>query len=463
MPGDCAGPRYNRRMFPASPPPEGHSGASLSAREILAGLAVVVLNHDGLEHLGPCLEALSACEGLAGPECIVVADNASGDESLAWLERSWPRVQRLAFERNFGFAAGNNRAAEAIQAEWLLFLNNDTRPEPGAILRLAEGLAAGADCAGARLLDWEGGRLDFDGGAASFTGHGHALGFGEPLPHARAGTGKSSPRAARRDREAAARPSFFACGAAMMLRRELFLKLGGFAADYFAYYEDLDLGWRMQLAGLKVVHLPAARVRHRHHGSAQRLARGAAARLYERNALATVVRNYDAANLRRALPAALALAACRAQELDIEAGARIIDSAEPAGEGPGGLPLPGSDWSGWPALSDLALDFDALAADRARVQSLRRIPDTEVLPRLGLPFRAHPAEPQAEALLRRAVGRFELEAIFGPLQAETAPAGGPGELLRLGGRAARALVRGGPAWLLEETRRYRAWRRGRRA
>jgi hypothetical protein len=239
------------------------------------------------------------------------------------------------------------------------------------------------------------------------------------------------------------------------------LALGGFAPDYFAYYEDVDLGWRMQLAGMQLVHLPGARVRHRHHGSAGRLKRGFAARLYERNALATVVRNFDEANLRSALPAALALAACRARDLDLGAGAGIIESAEPAGEGPGGLPLPSPDWSGWPALAELELDFEALAAARAQVQALRRLPDALVLPRLGLPYRAHPASPRAETLLRHAVRHFELEAILGPLPAETVPAGGPGEFLRLGGRAARALVRGGPGWLLDEARRYRAWRRER--
>lgn len=152
------------------------------AAALLDQMAVVILNHNGRAHLGPCLEALLAADGLAGPEAIVVADNGSRDGSLDWLADRHPRLRRIAFRSNLGFAAGNNAAAERVDAPWLLFLNNDTRVRPDAPRQLALAAAGGADAVGARLLSWDGSRLDFDGGAASFTGHGHALGYGRPVP-----------------------------------------------------------------------------------------------------------------------------------------------------------------------------------------------------------------------------------------------------------------------------------------
>ena len=416
------------------------------AAALLAQMAVVILNHNGRAHLGACLEALLAADGLAGPEALVVADNGSSDGSLDWLAGRHPGLRRIAFRSNLGFAAGNNAAAERVDAGWLLFLNNDTRVRPDALRQLALAAASGPDAVGARLLSWDGSRLDFDGGAASFTGHGHALGYGAPVPAGPA---------------PAPHPSLFCSGAALLVRRETFLALGGFAPDYFAYYEDLDLGWRMQLAGLTLRQVPAARVEHRHHGSAGQLPRGRAARLYERNALATVVRNYDAPNLARVLPAALALAACRASGCELTAALRLIDEAASGSvSGLGGLPLPRADWRGWPMLSSLELDFPALAREREAVQALRARPDAEVLPLLGRPYAAVPAGRIPEAALRDAVARFELEPIFGSLPAEARPARGPREAGRLARRAAGALRQGGARWLLEEARDYLRWRRG---
>ncbi len=426
--------------------------ASPRARSVLRGLAVVVLNHNGRQHLEPCIQALLDCLGLAGPEQLVVVDNASRDDSVEWLSRAHPRVRRIVFGSNLGFAEGYNRAARRLDDEWLLLLNNDTRVEAGALLTLAEAAAEGWDCLGARLLSWDGSRLDFDGGAASFSGHGHALGFGEPAVGVEDGAG-----------DAGARSTFFASGAAMLLRRRRFLELGGFAGDFFAYYEDVDLGWRMQLAGLSVGLVPAARFHHRHHGSRRSLPGGEAARLYERNALAVVARNYDAENLRRVLPAALALAACRAADCDAHEAARLVAAADPVADaGRGGLPLPRPDWPGWAPLDRLGLDFSALARSRAEVQALRRLPDRQVLPRLLRPYAPVPDSAAARAALHAAVEHFGLEEIFGPMPGDVVPRRGLREMARLGRRAASALRRGGADWLLEETRRYLDWRRASR-
>jgi len=247
----------------------------------------------------------------------------------------------------------------------------------------------GVPCVGARLISWDGRRLDFDGGGAAFTGHGHPLGHGRAVPHH-----VDAPRA-----------SLFASGAAMLVDRSVFLGVGGFDADYFVYYEDVDLGWRLNLTGHAVVHVPAAVVRHRGGGSAALIPGAERGRRHERNAVATVVKNYGDVALARVLPAALALAACRAG-----AAPAVIDAARPA---PGTWPpLPRSDWPGWPYLAPLELDFDALWGARAAVQRLRRQTDGRVLPLLGQPLVPVPPDRPGWVALRRARDRFELDALI---------------------------------------------------
>jgi hypothetical protein len=243
----------------------------------------------------------------------------------------------------------------------------------------------------------------------------------------------------------------FCSGAAMLVHRGTFLDLGGFAEDYFAYYEDVDLGWRLHLAGHDVRHVPAAVVRHRGGGSAHRLPGGERARLLERNALATVARCYGDAVLARVLPAALALAAHRAG-----APIEVIDSADPA---PGArLPVPAGEWPGWPALAPLRLDLAALARQRAAVQATRRRDDADIFPLLVAPIVPVPPSGASRIALERAVARFGLADIFPRASARgRSAAGGSGMRLQ---RALAVLVSGGPRALGEEVRTYRSWRRG---
>ena len=370
---------------------------------------VIILNHNGRAHLEAGLPSVLDLRGLAGPEAVMVADNGSQDGSLEWLAERHPAVRRLALNTNLGFAEGNNRAAAAFaDASWLLFLNNDTRVSPGLLREFCAvaskmaprdtsvAQASAAVCCGARLLDWEGRRLDFDGGAASLTGHGHALGVGR-RPGAAIG---------------ADHPTLFACGAALFLPRALFLELGGFAAGFFAYYEDVDLGWRLWLAGHEVRHVPRATVLHRHHGTAGALSVGRRASLHERNALATLVRNLGDEALQATLPAALALAALRAAPQPGYPALEVIRAAR-AWVPAAGLPLPHPDWPGWAPLAPLGLDWPDLARQREQVQRLRRRPDSEVLPRLGLPYAPVPGTATAEVWLREAVACFGLERFFG--------------------------------------------------
>jgi hypothetical protein len=103
------------------------------------------------------------------------------------------------------------------------------------------------------------------------------------------------------------KPLIFANGGTMLVHRQTFLDLGGFDEDYFAYYEDVDLGWRLWLAGHTITYAPKALVYHRHHGSWDTVSSAKKWLLAERNTLLTLIKNYDDDSLAHILPAALLL------------------------------------------------------------------------------------------------------------------------------------------------------------
>jgi GT2 family glycosyltransferase len=219
---------------------------------------------------------------------VTVVDNGSTDGTREALLRRGPRVRVVGLAENRGFTGGIMAGAEASDAEALVFLNNDAVPEEGWLEALVSGLGEAerdvASVAG-RIVDYEGKLVDFVGGAMTFDGHAFQPGFRRPLGEI-----------AEKD---AGSEMLFACGGNMIVRRDAFLRLGGFDDDYFAYLEDVDFGWRSWIAGMRVVWEPRATVRHRSSATSDRLGNFERGVLFERNALQTAFKNYDDEHLAR--------------------------------------------------------------------------------------------------------------------------------------------------------------------
>lgn len=148
---------------------------------------------------------------------------------------------------NLGFGAGCNLGARRASGDVLVFLNPDAVVMPGALDALARALeepGVGVATARLRLLD-DPARLNSGGNVLHLTGLGWVGGHGEPAESA------SEPRDVA-----------FPSGAAMAVRRDLYQELGGFREELFLYHEDVDLGWRVWLRGLRVVMTPEADVLH---------------------------------------------------------------------------------------------------------------------------------------------------------------------------------------------------------
>lgn len=210
----------------------------------LASIVVVTYRSGGT--LARCLSALKAQTEQRFE--IIVLDNASGDGEAVAASAADPDVRLMAMDSNLGFAAGNNRAAGAAKGRWLVLLNPDAYAEPAWLARLLAAAEAHpqARCFTARqLMAAQPERLDGLGDAMAVIGFPFRGGYGLPDPGA-----------------IPAGEVFSPCGAAMMIDRDLFIRMGGFDEDFFCYCEDADLGYRLRLSGEPVIVVPDAVVHH---------------------------------------------------------------------------------------------------------------------------------------------------------------------------------------------------------
>lgn len=209
--------------------------------------SIVIPVYGQWPHTLACLRAIAAHPPACACEVIVV-DDASPDDTLAFLSQV-QGLRLVARAENGGFIAACNAGAEAARGDVLVFLNNDTVPQPGWLDALRETFARYPDTglAGAQLL-YPDGRLQEAGGVVFSDGHAWNYGrFGSP----------DDPRYAY------VREADYLSGAAIAIPRALFARVGGFDARYApAYYEDTDLAFAVREAGLKVRYQPAARVVH---------------------------------------------------------------------------------------------------------------------------------------------------------------------------------------------------------
>ena len=198
----------------------------------------------------------------------------------------------------------------------------------------------------------------------------------------------------------------------MVVRRRLFLEVGGFDDSFFAFFEDVDFGWRLWVLGYEVRYAPKSRVYHRHHGTIERFGYARERYLLERNALATIFKNYEDETLARALPATIVLALSRGLA-DMELGLpdfHIGEDTTPIGD------ITISDLTGahLAAIRDFALDLDRLRAKRKAIQD-RRVTDDRVIARLfEQALRPNVDGEEFLQTFRNVVEAFDLEEVFRP-------------------------------------------------
>lgn len=332
-------------------------------------VSVVLVNYRGAKDTLECIRELLAVDWPADLLEVVVVDNASGDDSLEQLRTvDDPRVRIVESQENTGFAGGSNLGARTAKGEIVAFLNNDARPDRRWIAEAVATFDSRPEigAVASKVLDWEGERVDFVDAAVTWYGMGYK-------PH----TGEAD-----REEWSTERDLLFGTGAAMFVRREVFEELGGFDESYFMFYEDVDFGWRLNLAGYRFRFQPRSVAFHKHHASMKEFGSYREEYLLERNALATLYKNLDDKSLARVLPGALLLAVRRAVsrgELDSSA----LDLRNRGDEAELSMPVAKSAMAGLFAIDRFVDGLGDLDAKRAQVQSSRRRSDTELLSLFG--------------------------------------------------------------------------------
>ena len=245
--------------------------------------SVVLVTHNSEAHIEASLRALTRDPD--GPSEIVVIDNGSVDGTVDIVEEFGVKCVRL--EENYGFPYGCNLGASLTSGSVVAFVNPDTEPHPGWLSPLVATLDDPTVGAAMPVLDltYKPGHYFTSGSALTYLGFAWSTDTGEPIPP---------------DLEPAVVP--FPSGAAFAIRREVFETLDGFRDEYFLYLEDVDLGWRLRLMGLKTLQVPESRVSHDYEFERH------AAKMYylERNRLRMVWANYEKRTLAILAPALVA-------------------------------------------------------------------------------------------------------------------------------------------------------------
>jgi GT2 family glycosyltransferase len=222
----------------------------------MAETAVVILNWNGKHFLEQYLPFLTQFTPVAEAD-IVIADNASTDGSMDYLQEAWPGLQRIQLEKNYGFADGYNRALKQLTSySYFVLLNSDIEVTegwlPALIAPVKKSTKIGACMPKIRSLHQRE-KFEYAGAAGGFIDH-----YGYPFCRGRIFDTLETDNGQYDD------PCeiFWATGACMAVRAEAFFKNGGFDPDFFAHQEEIDLCWRLQNAGYKIMYAPESAIYH---------------------------------------------------------------------------------------------------------------------------------------------------------------------------------------------------------
>ena len=258
----------------------------------------IVIPHYRASTLGACLEALYTRSDW--PIQVTVVDDGPDGPAIQEARRVYPQIQVLRNERNLGFTVACNRGLAQARTRYAVLLNDDTLVEAGwlrPLIEAAEGDPELAACQPKLLSVADPGFFDYAGGAGGYIDRlGYTFCRGRLFDHRERDEGQY-------DRPA---PLFWACGAALFLRLEALRRVGPLDEQYYMHFEEIDLCWRLRLAGYRILAVPTS-VIHHHSGWSLPPSSFGKAYLNYRNNLVLLCKNLEGARLLWVLPARLVL------------------------------------------------------------------------------------------------------------------------------------------------------------
>lgn len=331
-------------------------------------ISVVLVNLNGRSLLESCLASLQNQDYPTELVEVVVVDNGSTDDSVDYIHTHHPYVNVIRSDRNLGFAGGNNVGVKSATGEYIAFLNNDAEAAPNWLSVMAAQLDSDPEtgCVASKMLNTQGELIDYGGLGMTLYGRAYEQGTGLPADVVDFNTSG---------------PILAPCGGAMLIRRELFQELGGFDEQFIAYYEDVDLGWRLWLSGSAVIFLPEALVYHRQHVTGTRFPPEQRYVLSESNALRLVIKNISDTNFHQVLSFALMMAVKRSlDKSDLDRRSFRFGAPREPDLDPSSRPYPLNRIStGILVAIDQVIDeLPQLMSQRATIQQRRRRTDDEI-------------------------------------------------------------------------------------
>jgi len=402
-------------------------------------VSVIIPTFRAGKDLLQCLESIAKDVDAPAHEVLVVFNSPVPPPAGLDLTEYHPTARIVEAGSNLGFAAGCNLGASEAVGRTLAFINDDMTVRAGWMKSLVKPILDG-ECAatGGMILSSDGKKIDFDGSSINLLGWGFQAGHGDRLLDDGFVTHQDLP---------------FACGGNFAIKTDIFEHASragvaepcGFDRDYFAFYEDVDLGWRLMLMGYAIEYVHDAVVLHAGGATGSLIESPLKWFLQERNALQTIIKNYSDDLFREILPIALAMVGVRSQILSVvdvyeiatdrvwrdlilsDLGSikhehlsgldEIMHNVRDLGKSVKSGMRKTSGWlahesraqAGLLALEWCLDNWDELMEKRARVQELRVKSDREILPLFGDPLRpvlGHPREVEAMKPLEKILNEF---------------------------------------------------------
>jgi len=214
----------------------------------LIQLSVIIPNYNGIRFLKTCFDSLNTQKGQTVLKEVIIVDNNSSDNSVEFMKKNYPQFILIENSDNLGFARAINQGIEVSSGEYVFVLNNDIELEKDCINNLLECIKQDSSifAASAKMIQYyERGKIDDAGDEYTILGWTKRVGYGNPATK----YNKS-------------RNIFSACAGAAIYKKSILDKIGYFDENFFAYMEDVDIGYRARIHGFQNIYCPEAVVYH---------------------------------------------------------------------------------------------------------------------------------------------------------------------------------------------------------
>lgn len=250
-------------------------------------VSIIIVNWNGKDLLKVCLPSLKKINYKSFE--IILVDNGSTDGSIKYARKIFPQIKIVQNKTNLGFAKANNQGIKLSRGELVLFLNNDTKVTPDFLNILVKRLISDPKMGAAqpKILHLEKkGKLDSIGSFLTGSGFLYHLGF-------EANDSKKLNKEIK---------LFSGKGSCLLFKREVLKKIGFFDNDFFAYFEETDLCWRLWLAGYYLLYIPRAIIYHKSWGTTKKLPLSFVSFHSFKNRVASLLINLEFVNLLKIIP-----------------------------------------------------------------------------------------------------------------------------------------------------------------